>query len=104
MSNAGRAGTVAAMAVAVFLLAGLGLFRGLRTDEAAPAQGGAGAVAFTGPAASSLDDAIGSLQTRLRVEPADWRALASLGLAYVQQARVTADPSYYPKAQGVLKR
>ena len=32
------------------------------------------------------------------------QAFASLGLAYVQQARVTADPSYYPKAQGVLER
>lgn len=104
MSNVGRAAAVAAMAVAVFLLAGLGLFRGLRTDEAAPTPGGADAAAFTGPAASSLDDAIGSLQARLRAEPADWRALASLGLAYVQQARVTADPSYYPKAEEALHR
>ena len=36
--------------------------------------------------------------------PTDWQAFASLGLAYVQQARVTADPSYYPKAEGVLER
>jgi tetratricopeptide (TPR) repeat protein len=104
MSNVGRAAAAVAIAVAVFLLAGLGLFRGLRTDEAAPAPGGADAVAFTGPAASSIDDAIGSLQARLRDEPADWRALASLGLAYVQQARVTADPSYYPKAEEALQR
>jgi len=27
-----------------------------------------------------------------------------LGLAYVSQARVTGDPSYYPKAEGVLTR
>jgi tetratricopeptide (TPR) repeat protein len=38
----------------------------------------------------------------VRSDPSDWRGLASLGLAYVQQARVTADPSYYPKAEGVL--
>ena len=36
--------------------------------------------------------------------PTDWRSFASLGLAYVQEARVTADPSYYPKAEGVLRR
>ncbi|MDP9296596.1 MAG: tetratricopeptide repeat protein, partial [Actinomycetota bacterium] len=41
---------------------------------------------------------------RLRVVPEDWRSYASLGLAYVQEARITADPSYYPKAQGVLQR
>jgi tetratricopeptide (TPR) repeat protein len=40
----------------------------------------------------------------VRDEPADWRSLASLGAAYVQQARVTADPSYYPKAEAALDR
>ena len=29
---------------------------------------------------------------------------ATLGFAYVQEARVTADPSYYPKAEGALRR
>ena len=40
---------------------------------------------------------------RLAASPQDWRSFASLGLAYVQQARITSDPSYYPKAQGVLR-
>ena len=31
--------------------------------------------------------------------PTTGKSFASLGLAYVQQARVTADPSYYPKAR-----
>ena len=30
--------------------------------------------------------------------------MAALGLAYVQQARISADPTYYPKAQAVLGR
>jgi tetratricopeptide (TPR) repeat protein len=47
---------------------------------------------------------IAGLQERLRALPTDWQANANLGLAYVQQARVTADPSYYPKAEGVLTR
>jgi tetratricopeptide (TPR) repeat protein len=53
--------------------------------------------------AGSLDGTIASLQSRLRRVPGDWQAAASLGLAYVQQARVTADPSYYPKAEAVLR-
>jgi len=47
---------------------------------------------------------IGGLQARVRAVPGDWRSLANLGSAYVQQARVTADPTYYPKADGVLRR
>ncbi|HEV8565362.1 MAG TPA: tetratricopeptide repeat protein [Actinomycetota bacterium] len=104
MRNVGKVGAVAAMAVAVFLLAGLGIFRGVRTENAIPAPGAPDPAAFTGPAAGSLDAAIRSLQERLRAEPTDWRGLASLGLAYVQQARVTADPSYYPKAEGALQQ
>jgi tetratricopeptide (TPR) repeat protein len=55
-------------------------------------------------AGGDLAHTIAGLQQRLNQVPDDWRAFASLGLAYVQQARVTADPSYYPKAQGVLRR
>jgi tetratricopeptide (TPR) repeat protein len=52
----------------------------------------------------SLAQLVSGLQARSRALPNDWNALASLGLAYVQQARVSADPSYYPKAQGALNR
>ncbi|MDX6274326.1 MAG: hypothetical protein QOJ92_1536 [Frankiales bacterium] len=45
-----------------------------------------------------------ALQDRLRRLPNDYTAWASLGLAYVQQARITADPSFYPKADGALSR
>ena len=62
------------------------------------------ASALLGPAgrAGSLEGSIGALQDRLRLVPQDWQGYASLGLAYVAQARVTADPSWYPKAEGVL--
>jgi len=53
---------------------------------------------------SSLPVLISSLQARLRALPSDWRSFARLGVAYVQDARVTADPTYYPKAEGVLQR
>lgn len=52
--------------------------------------------------ARSLEEAIAGLQDRLRAIPDDWRGFATLGLAYVAQARVTADPSWYPKAEGAL--
>jgi tetratricopeptide (TPR) repeat protein len=41
-------------------------------------------------------------QQRLREVPGDYATWAELGLGYVQQARITADPSYYPKAQGAF--
>jgi tetratricopeptide (TPR) repeat protein len=54
------------------------------------------------PAGGSLADLISSLQTRLEAVPGDHVSWATLGLAYVQQAKVTVDPSYYPRADGAL--
>jgi tetratricopeptide (TPR) repeat protein len=48
--------------------------------------------------------AVARAQQRLAQVPGDWTTWAELGVAYVQQARVTGDPSYYPKADGVLRR
>jgi tetratricopeptide (TPR) repeat protein len=52
---------------------------------------------------NSLAGAIETAQVRLRTLPKDDETWAQLGSAYVQQARVTGDPSYYPKAQGALE-
>ena len=54
--------------------------------------------------ATSTAATIAALQTRLRTLPADHDAWARLGAAYVEQARAGADPAYYPKAEGALKR
>lgn len=43
-------------------------------------------------------------QVEVRQTPGNYTAWASLGLDYVQQAKVTVNPSYYPKAEGVLAR
>jgi tetratricopeptide (TPR) repeat protein len=55
---------------------------------------------------SSNDPAalVKTLQAKLRVHPRDAQGWASLGFAYVEQARITADPTYYPKAQLALAR
>lgn len=50
-----------------------------------------------------LTTSIADLQAELEESPEDALAWAQLGGAYVEQARVTADPSYYPKAEGALE-
>ncbi len=52
----------------------------------------------------TLAGGIATLQAHLSVQPDDVRGWASLGVAYVEQARVMLDPSYYPKAQVALDR
>ena len=103
-----RMALVAAIAVAVFLAGGVGLWRTVRPtpspnvttpDRQSTALAGNPVIP-----SGSLAQEIASLQTQLRSSPGDWRSFANLGLAYVAQARITADPSYYPKAQGVLER
>ena len=48
--------------------------------------------------------AIADLQARLRAAPKNSASWAALGSLYVEQARLTADPDYYPKADGALRR
>ena len=51
-----------------------------------------------------LADTIRRKQELLRVSPDNSAAWASLGSAYLQQGRITANPVYYPKASGALRR
>lgn len=51
-----------------------------------------------------LTAAISAAQVRLTEVPGDYTTWAQLGQAYVEQARVTADPSYYDRAQGALEQ
>jgi tetratricopeptide (TPR) repeat protein len=105
MRAIGRAAAVTAMAVAL-LVAGAAVFvrgTGVAVDPAAR-HTSSSALLLPTANAGSLDGEIALLQQRLREIPDDWRGFAQLGLAYVAQARVTADPSWYPKAEGVLRR
>lgn len=54
--------------------------------------------------AASTADPLAAAQEHLRRVPGDWVTWAQLGLAYVERARVSADPAYYPKADGALAR
>jgi tetratricopeptide (TPR) repeat protein len=46
---------------------------------------------------------IAKQQKRLREVPGDWQTWAALSSSYVEQARVGADPTYYPKAEGAAR-
>jgi tetratricopeptide (TPR) repeat protein len=105
--NVARAALAAALGVALFAVGGLGLFRGGGTEHPAGTAGAARPAARAIPPViltGSVAQEIASLQARVRALPADWHSDAALGIAYVQQARLTADPSYYPRAEGVLRR
>jgi tetratricopeptide (TPR) repeat protein len=94
----------APLAIVLFVAGALGLARPFETElPAGPAI--RAAPALLGHASGAdLGAAIAGLQSRIRSETRDWRSLASLGLAYLQQGRLSADPSYYPRAEGVLAR
>ncbi|TQJ47997.1 tetratricopeptide repeat protein [Streptomyces sp. SLBN-115] len=55
-------------------------------------------------ASGDLDSSITALQAHLRSQPRDFGGWATLGLAYVEQARTKGDPSRYPQAEQALKR
>jgi len=67
-----------------------------------PSPVGAAVSAPTVVDAADVNKAVSSLQERLRALPDDWNAWANLGMLYTTQARLTADPSYYAKADGAF--
>jgi tetratricopeptide (TPR) repeat protein len=102
-----RVAVVGGLAMAMFGAGAVGvLLRGSSSPPAAAPALPERASAAEAPvlAFGSLSELIDGLQARLKAVPGDWRSFAELGLAYVQEARVTADPTYYPKAEGVLAR
>jgi tetratricopeptide (TPR) repeat protein len=96
--------TVAALAATVFLLGGALA----PAHDARPAARPVDALfperyvpPYTGRDTAKL---VTALQARLRQNGDDAKSLEFLGLAYEQRARETGDPSYYPRAEGVLLR
>ncbi|MFJ9041332.1 hypothetical protein ACIRF8_32810 [Streptomyces sp. NPDC102406] len=58
----------------------------------------------TGLGTGGLDQGVRALQAHLRAQPKDHAGWASLGTAYVEQARVQGDPSRYAEADRALAR
>jgi tetratricopeptide (TPR) repeat protein len=94
---------VAALAATVLLFGGV-----LRGETQAPAAPIAADVAVSeltsGFAAGDTVRLVASLEAQVRKAPRDARALGSLGLAYQQRARETADASYLTKSDVALRR
>ncbi|WP_406836633.1 tetratricopeptide repeat protein [Streptomyces sp. AHU1] len=94
-----------AAALAVAMTAGSVVLGALRDGATTPAV--AAVSSGVSPqllASGDLDASIRSLQTHLRTQPKDFGGWATLGLAYVEQARTKGDPSRYPQAQEALGR
>lgn len=96
-----RRAAVNMMAIGALLLLLAGAFAG-RAANSGPADPGS-ATATAAPT-DPMAAAIAAAQQRLTDVPGDWQTWAELGATYVEQARVTADPSYYAKAEGALNR
>jgi tetratricopeptide (TPR) repeat protein len=94
-------------AVVVVALAALLLTVGIAGGSPSKTVSGSTAPAATGGSASTLDPVAKDIitqQTRLKSVPGDWTSWAGLAADYVQEARITADPTYYPKADGAVAK
>jgi cytochrome c-type biogenesis protein CcmH/NrfG len=92
--------------LAAILLTGVGAVFGLHqgvSPTASTAQASGSLTPRQAPA-DQLAASIARAQEHLRTVPGDYYAWAALGSAYVESARITADPTYYPKAEGALRR
>lgn len=89
-------GLTAIMLAAGALAGGVG--RGTQQTSSAAGVGTQNEVVSAANAGAS----VAGLQKRLRSFPKDAGSWASLGFLYTQQARLTADPSYYRKADGAF--
>lgn len=85
--------------VLLFLVAAAGVYNLLADDD----PGQAASEEQPVEQVDALTQAIAAAQQRLEELPGDYNTWSELGSAYVEQARVTADPSYYPKAEGALQ-
>ncbi|MFH9085472.1 tetratricopeptide repeat protein [Streptomyces sp. NPDC017673] len=94
--------TLSAALLAVALTGGAIALGADRVPASAPVSVGAVDPGVLG--GGDLDASVTALQTHLRSQPKDAGAWATLGLAYVEQARTKGDPSRYPRAEQALRR
>jgi tetratricopeptide (TPR) repeat protein len=90
-----RLGLLVALAAALLATAAV-VNRPHRTPEPAAAA--------AQPATDPLVTRIERAQQHLRDVPGDWTGWAALGAAYLERARVTADPALYPQAEQAARR
>lgn len=101
--------TLVAAGVAVVLIAGALLIRPARQGDDArppgPTERAASAVGMGAPAAAvDLTALVADREKWVAGHAKDDASWAVLGAAYLEQARRTAEPAWYPKAEKALKR
>ncbi|MEU7555263.1 tetratricopeptide repeat protein [Streptomyces sp. NPDC044571] len=101
--------TLVAAAVAVVLIVGALVIRPARQGDDArppgPSERAASAVGMGAPAAAvDLTALVADREKWVAGHPDDEGSWAVLGAAYLEQARRTAGPGWYPKAEKALKR
>jgi len=74
-----------------------------RGGPARPASTEVGA-ADAGSTVDEVSRSIAAARNRLERVPGDWTTWAELGMAYVQQARITGDPSNYARGEEALNK
>ncbi|WP_420707338.1 hypothetical protein [Streptomyces sp. NRRL F-2799] len=96
---------VASAALLAVALTGGAVAFGAARDGGRVAPAAASAALDPGALAGAHPDAaVAALQRHLKAEPKDHDGWATLGLAYVEQARTKGDPARYPQAQAALRR
>ena len=99
-----RALLVSVLAGILVAAGAVGLIRNVGGTGPAAAIGSVDTGGLTQLRGDDLAGTVTALQEHLRAQPADARGWATLGVAYVEMARLTGDASYYPKAADVLHR
>ena len=94
---------VAFLAVVLTVSGALGL-AGDGDDPGSVSTGSVDPVAVQAGMGNDLTTTIAALQDTLRRVPGDSRSWATLGLAYVEQARVSGNPAFYAKADEAVAR
>ncbi|MEV0527336.1 hypothetical protein AB0I66_28290 [Streptomyces sp. NPDC050439] len=93
---------VAAVALALAITGGAVVAGGEDGPDRSPSS--SAAVAPGALRGADLDRGVESLQAHLRDQPEDFGGWATLGTAYVEQARTRGDPSRYREAERALDR
>ncbi|MFC9280415.1 tetratricopeptide repeat protein [Streptomyces collinus] len=90
--------------LAVALTGGAIAFGAARDQGSVAVAASSSAVDPGAMGSGNLDAGIAALQNHLRSQPKDAASWATLGLAYVEQARTKGDPARYPQAEKALQR
>ena len=99
-----RLAVVAVIALILSISGGIGLIRDRDTTSASPPASSGASVGLVTAGSTDIATYVTSLQDRLRRLPQDYEGWANLGIAYVEQARVTGNPSFYALADKAITR